>query len=118
MKMRHWTYIGLALIVANACLLGGLRAAELVQNPLVYREPSFNFLRLRLQAPWHKPAKLAAPATIRLFTGQRIKSIWLKNSSGCVFAVVVVQSPVRADIRDGRLNVMHQKFSEPTAHQP
>src|SRR5437879_2548599 len=117
MKLKHWAYIGIAFIAANAFLLAGLPAAELRQNPFVYHEPAFTFMRFRMMLPWRKPVKLTAPVTIRLFSASRLKSIWLKNTSGFVFSGQAVESPVLIEIRDGMLNVFHKESFELSGSQ-
>ena len=115
MKMKHWAYIGMTLIEVNASLLGGARAAELTQNPLVYRQPAFTIFRYHLEAPWHKPVKLMAPVTVRLFSEQKVHSIWIKNTTGFVFSGQVLESPLRVEVKDGQLYVFHGQECQLTA---
>src|SRR5882724_7772688 len=100
MKMKHWAYIGMALVEVNLSLLGGVRAAELTQNPLIYQQPpAFSYLRLRLETALHKPQKLASPVTVRLFSSQHLSAIWLKNTTGFVFSGRVIESPVLVAVK-------------------
>jgi len=117
MKMRHWAYVGLALIAANALLLARLPAAELKQNPFIYREPAFTFWRFRMEMPWRKPVVLTAPVTIRLFSENKLTSVWLRNTSGFVFSGQAVESPLLIEIKDGVLNVYHNEVCELTGPQ-
>src|SRR5438477_128325 len=105
MKMKHWAYIGMALIDVNASMLGGVRAAELTQNPLVFRQPAFTFLRDQLGIPWLKPEKLDSPVTVRLFDGQRLGSIRLMNPTGFMLTDQAIEGPVLIKVRNGKLEV-------------
>jgi SpoIID/LytB domain protein len=112
MKMKHWAYIGIALIDVNASLLGGLRAAELTQNQLIFHKPAFTFFHDQLGIPWLKPEKLASPVTVRLFEGQRLGSIRLMNPSGFLLTDQAVEGPVLIKVKDGKLEVYRDEHFE------
>src|SRR5258706_1805075 len=112
MNMKHWAYIGMALIDVNVSFLGGARAAELTQNPLAYPQPAFTYFRLKLGASWRKPEKLAAPVTVRLFEGQKLRSIRLKNPSGFLLSDQAIEGPVLITVKDGKLQVYRDEHFE------
>ncbi len=106
MKMKHWAYIGMALIEVNASRLGGVRAAELVNKPPFYRAPGFGFLNFRFASYIKKPPKeLVSPVKVLLFSGQKIKLISLHNDSGFIVSGVSLQSPLTLMIQNGKLSV-------------
>ncbi len=118
MKMKHWAYIGMALIEVNASRLGGVRAAELVYTPPFYRAPGFGFLNFRLGSYLKKPPKeLASPVKVLLFSSQKIKSISLTNDSGFLVSGLTLQSPLAIILLNGKISVSQLGHSVFSAHE-
>ncbi len=102
--MKHWAYIGMVLIVGNASLLGGVRAAELTPREPAYPQPRFDIFRFPMADLFGKPHReMISPVTIRLFAGQKLKALWLKNSAGFLISDRKMKGPIYVSVQNGRL---------------
>ncbi len=80
--MKHWTYIGITLIIANASFLEHVRAAEVSSVHPFYSQNPFEMFRIPMEAFWRKPLpEILSPVTVRLFAGSKARSLVLKNST-------------------------------------
>ena len=80
MRVKHWAYIGVALILGNGSLLVHARAAELTPG---YLQPGFHLFQSPLSAFWAKPQPvILSPVTVRLFSNQKLKALWIKSPEG------------------------------------
>src|SRR5438046_149796 len=104
--MKHWAHIGIFLILGTATLLGIVRAAGINPGRLIYVRPAFKVFRLpsrlKNEIP---PSKMNAPITVRLFAGQRLQTIWLKNSAGFLLSGQKVKSPIFIAVQDKMLSI-------------
>src|SRR5690348_3086872 len=106
MKMKHWAYIGMALIVGNASLLGGVRAAEFADQEPFFRQPTFDIFRFPRTVLWGKPHKeFQSPVTLRVFSEQKLQSISLKNSFGFQVSGHKMASPILISVQNHTLCV-------------
>src|SRR2546430_691304 len=106
MRMKHWAYIGIALVAVNASLFRGVRAAELTQIPSGFNQPRFWFMRLPFEAFSRKPPKeMVSPVTVRLLSAEKLDSIWLKNSTSFVIGNQRVLGPLQVSIGGAQLQV-------------
>ncbi len=118
MKMKHWAYIGMTLVEANATLLGGARAAELIYKPPFYRAPGFGFLNFQLGSSRKKPPKgFVSPVKVLLFSSQKIKSISLRNDAGFLVSGLVLQGPLSLVVQNGKLSVSQSGHTIFSAHE-
>jgi stage II sporulation protein D (peptidoglycan lytic transglycosylase) len=108
MKLKRWTHIGVALIVVNAGLLGGIRAEQQAQGTSDLLAPSLEMLRARLGSLWQKPPKLlVTPVTIRLFSEEKLGAVWLKNSAGFALSGRPIDGTVFVRVQEGKLWVFN-----------
>ncbi len=111
--MKHWAYIGVALILGNACLLGRARAAELAPW---YSLPEFRLFKMPLSMFWSKPQPvILAPVTVRLFSDQKLQALWVKHSTGFMVGDFKIQGNLFISIRDHKLSVFSGDHPEMTA---
>src|SRR5205809_7524992 len=93
--MKHWASIGATLIVGNVALFGVVRAAEITHGTVLYAQPAFGLFRLRALRKAPPPSfKIEAPVAVRLFSNERVQSLWLKNATGFLVSEQELKSPI------------------------
>jgi stage II sporulation protein D len=118
MKMKLWTYGGVALILANACLFGGLRAAELIQNEPADNTPGLESLGARLIGRTHKPPlAIVSPVTVRLFEAEHLTTLGITSPSGFYIADQKMKGHLSIMLNDGKMQVFRGKHFEMSADQ-
>src|SRR5882672_4221416 len=118
MKMKLWTYAGVALVLADAFFLGGLRAAELVQNQPAAHRLGLESFRARLIARWHKPPpEIVSPVTVRLFAAERITALWINSPSGFYVMDQKIMGRLSISLQEGKLRVYKGKRCEVEAER-
>ena len=117
MKMKHWAYIGAALIAVNASLLKVAWAFESRPVPF-FSGPVFQLLRYPLTEFWKQPLPtITAPVNIRLFAGQKLKKLWLKQAGGFMIVDHGKVGNLMISIKNQRLSVYQNRKYEMTADE-
>src|SRR5262245_49122654 len=105
MSMKRWVYVGTALIVGNATLLGGVRPGEILPAS-IYRQPLIENLRYRFSGiASRKPKPMVSPVSVRLFANEKPKGVWLKNLNGFLLGERRIKGTLLIELQDGLLKV-------------
>src|SRR5262249_32976417 len=87
--------IGATLIVGNVALFGVVRAAEITHGTVMYAQPVFGLFPRGAFSRQPLPAfKLEAPVTVRLFSSERLQTLWLRNAAGFLVSDHQLKSPI------------------------
>src|SRR5258708_17801315 len=106
MRIKHWTYFGVALIVANGLFLEHVRAAEIAPGQPFYRQFPFELLHFPMDGFWRKPLpEIVSPVRVRLFANQKCQALWLKAPTGFIVSGEILRGPLTISIQNQKLSV-------------
>jgi stage II sporulation protein D len=110
MRMKHWAYMGLVLLVGQESLMGGVVAGQFLYSQPTYNSPMLRAFRGRLESVLPKPAvPMVSPVLIRLFDDSRMQALWLKSSSSFYLSGRKTSGPIYVAMRANKLHVYKGK---------